>query len=46
MAFTGIELARVKKVAGGICEGRTWPEICGRMRSRLPRRQEQSNDNA
>lgn len=27
MAFTAIELARVKKVVGGFCEGRAWPEI-------------------
>lgn len=27
MAFTGIELARVKKVVGGFCEGWTRPEI-------------------
>ena len=31
-AFTGIELARVKKVVGGFCEGRTRPEIRDRLR--------------
>jgi hypothetical protein len=32
MAFTGIELARVKKVVGGFCEGWPRPEIRGKLR--------------
>ena len=31
MAFTEIELARMQKVVGGFCEGRTWPEIRDRL---------------